>query len=38
MAAVVVPLVLEAHRDAVAVEGPDILDQAIVELPSPICA
>src|SRR5665213_1933087 len=31
----VMPLVLEAHRDAVAVESPEILDQPIVEFPHP---
>src|SRR5580693_4060940 len=31
----VMPLVLKAHRDAVAVEGPEVLDQAIVELLRP---
>src|SRR5262245_23037718 len=35
LAAGIVPFVLEAHRDAVAVEGPEILDQAIVLLPLP---
>src|SRR6516162_5495120 len=34
-AARVVPFVLEAHRDAIAVERPEILDQAIVELGRP---
>src|SRR6476660_2221434 len=29
---IVVPLVLKPHRDAVAVEGPEILDQAILML------
>src|SRR5262245_65311419 len=28
----VVPLILEAYRDAVVVEGPEVLDQAVVEL------
>src|ERR1700722_13387470 len=32
---VVVPLVLKPHRDAVAVERPEILDQAILMLPRP---
>src|SRR6185312_5027464 len=31
----VMPLVLKAHRDAVAIEGPDVLDQAIVQLGGP---
>src|SRR5712672_2945732 len=30
---IVMPFVLKPHRDAVAVERPDILDQAIVEFP-----
>src|ERR1044072_5987321 len=34
-AAVVVPFIGEAHRDAVIVEGPDLLDQAIVEFAIP---
>jgi hypothetical protein len=29
------PLILKAHRDAVAVEGPQILDQAVVEFLRP---
>src|SRR5262249_48144554 len=32
LAARVVPFVLEAHRDAVVVKGPEVLDQAVVEL------
>src|SRR5712671_5827343 len=35
VAAVVVPFIGEAHRDAVVAEGPDLLDQAIVELALP---
>src|SRR5262249_31408199 len=31
----IVPLILEAHRDAVVVEPPEILDQAIVEFVLP---
>src|ERR1044072_681263 len=34
-AAVVVPFIGEAHRDAVAVKGPDLLDQPIVEFAIP---
>ena len=34
-AAVVVPLIGKAHRDAVLAEGPDFLDQAVVELALP---
>ena len=33
--AVVVPFVGEADRDAIVAEGPDFLDQAIVELAAP---
>src|SRR5437867_8190870 len=36
VAAVVVPLVGEAHGDAVALEGPQFLDQAVVELARPL--
>ena len=32
---IVVPFVLKANRDAVAVERPEILDQAIIEFPLP---
>src|SRR4030081_3413303 len=32
---IVVPFILKAHRDAVAVERPEILDQAILMLPGP---
>src|SRR4029450_7006481 len=35
-AAVVAPLVREAHRDAVPVERPELLDQAVVELSVPL--
>src|SRR5690606_789076 len=35
VAGVVVPLVGEAHRDAVLAESPDFLDQAIIELLAP---
>src|SRR5438552_2703998 len=35
VAAVVAPFIGEAHSDAVVVPGPDLLDQAIVELPCP---
>src|SRR5215475_11067326 len=35
LAARVVPLILKAHRDAVVVEGPQILDQAVVDLICP---
>src|SRR5581483_2731130 len=35
LARCVVPFILEAHRDAVAVEGPEVLDQAIVQFPLP---
>src|SRR6185312_15286803 len=31
----IVPFILKAHRDAIAVERPEILDQAIVELVRP---
>src|SRR5207302_7564222 len=36
VAAVVVPLIGETHGDAVVAEGPDFLDQAIVELALPL--
>src|SRR4030095_7065405 len=36
VAAVVMPFVCEAHRDAVVVKGPEFLDQAIVELAVPL--
>src|SRR6187397_261160 len=36
VAAVVVPFVGEAHRDAVVAERPDLLDQAVVELAVPL--
>src|SRR5258706_5562493 len=36
VSAVVVRLVGEAHGDAVAMERPELLDQAIVELPVPL--
>src|SRR4029450_11231340 len=36
LAAVVEPLVREAHGDPVAGEGPELLDEAIVELPVPL--
>src|SRR5690348_14747963 len=36
VAAVIVPLVGEPDRDAVSGEGPDLLDQAIVELALPL--
>ena len=36
VAAVVVPLVGEAHRDAVVGEGPELLDQPVVELARPL--
>src|SRR5580704_14517839 len=32
---IIMPLVLKPHRDAVATERPEILDQAIVEFPRP---
>src|SRR5438045_8333085 len=32
---IVVPFVLEAHRDAVGLERPEILDQAIIQFPRP---
>src|SRR5262249_34303222 len=35
VAAVIVPLVGEAHRDAVLAEGPQLLDQPVVELAIP---
>src|SRR5205085_12379135 len=35
-AAVVVPLIGKTHRDAVVAEGPDFLDQAVVELALPL--
>ena len=35
MAAVVAPFIGEAHGDAVEVEGPDLLDQAIFDLARP---
>jgi hypothetical protein len=38
VAAVVVPLIGEAHRDAVIAESPQLFDQAIVELAVPFCA
>src|SRR5262249_7424325 len=34
--AVVVPLVSEAHRDAVVAKGPELLDQPVVELAVPL--
>ena len=37
VAAIVMPFIGEAHGDAVVAEGPDFLDQAVVEL-APICA
>src|SRR5262249_12263906 len=37
-AAVVVPLVGKAHRDAIAGEGPDFLDQPVVELAIPLAS
>jgi hypothetical protein len=36
VAAVVAPLVGKAHGDTIVAEGPDLLDQAIVELPVPL--
>jgi hypothetical protein len=36
VAAVVVPFIGEAHGDAVVAEGPDFLDQAVVELAVPL--
>jgi hypothetical protein len=36
IAAVVVPLIGEAHGDAVLTEGPNFLDQAVVELSAPL--
>src|SRR3954451_8188081 len=35
LAAVVAPLVGEAHRDPVVVAGPHFLDEAVIELPGP---
>src|SRR5215472_6180442 len=35
-AAVIMPFVGEAHRDAVLAEGPDFLDQAVVKLSAPL--
>src|ERR1700740_3013555 len=35
LAARIMPLVLEAHRNAIIVESPEILDQAVVEFPLP---
>src|SRR5512138_2893165 len=35
LAGCIMPLILETHRDAVVVERPEILDQAVVELPRP---
>src|SRR6266403_4349858 len=35
MAAVVMPFVGEAHRDAVLAESPDFFDQAVIELALP---
>src|SRR5581483_7914791 len=35
LARCVMPFILEAHRDAVAVEGPEVLDQAVVQFPLP---
>ncbi len=32
---IVMPLILKAHRDVIVVERPEILDQAILMLPSP---
>src|SRR6202048_2045080 len=32
---IIVPLILKPHRDAVAVERPEILDQAVLVLPRP---
>ena len=36
VAGVVAPFVLEAHRDAVAVERPELLDQAVLQLARPL--
>src|SRR3989344_1349254 len=36
VAGVVVPLVHKPHRDAISVEGPKFLDQAVVKLPCPL--
>src|SRR5262249_35375751 len=36
VAAVIVPLVCETHRDAVLAECPDLFDQAVVKLASPL--
>src|SRR4051794_26177648 len=36
VARVVMPLVGEAHRDALAGAGPQLLDQAVVQLPGPL--
>src|SRR5215510_10917269 len=35
LATCVMPLILKAHRDAIAVERPEILDQAVVEFLRP---
>ena len=32
---IVVPFVLEAHRDAMPGDGPKLLDQPVIELPGP---
>jgi hypothetical protein len=36
IAAVIMPFIGEAYRDAVLAEGPDFLDQAVVELAVPV--
>jgi hypothetical protein len=38
IAAVVMLFVSEPHRDAVLAEGPDLLDQAVIQLPGSTCA
>src|SRR5258705_12875446 len=35
VAAIVVPFILEAHRDAIVVERPKLLDQAVIDLSRP---
>src|SRR5579859_2491215 len=36
VARVVMPLVLEAHRNAVLMEGPELLDEVVIELARPL--
>src|ERR1700688_1679540 len=38
IAGIIVPLVLESHGDAVFVEGPELLDQPVIEFSGPFAA